>query len=166
MSTLAPRFEELRALLAGARRVVVSGHEKADGDAVGAVAALRRHLEIEGKDVTALLLEPLSARYDFMEFAKHYEVFDPPRHAGLLSGADVFILCNLASLARLGPREAPLRGRCARTVCFDHHPCDGDGPADVNVMDCKATATGRIVWDYIRHVEDRWAARIGERCLV
>ena len=47
MSTLTPRFEELRALLADVERVVVSGHAKADGDAVGAIAAMRRHLELE-----------------------------------------------------------------------------------------------------------------------
>jgi phosphoesterase RecJ-like protein len=166
MSTLAARFEELRSLLAGANRVVVSGHERADGDAVGAVAALRRHLEIEGKDVTALLLEPLSARYSFMEFARRYEVFDPARHAPLLASADVFILCDLSAMARLGPLEAPVRASRARTVCFDHHPCESDGPADINVMDCKATATGRIVWDYIRHVEGRVDREIAESVFV
>ncbi len=166
MSTLAGRFEELRGLLEGASRVVVSGHEKADGDAVGAVAALRRHLEIEDKDVTAVLLEPLSARYDFMEFARHYTVFDPARHERLLADAEIVILCDLSSLSRLGALEAPLRKSTARTVCFDHHPCENGGPADLNLLDSKATATGRIVWDYIRHVGARVDREIAESVFV
>ena len=88
MSALSPRFDRLRELLAGRRRVVVSCHEKADGDAVGAVGALRRHLELEGHDVRALLLEPISARYAFMEFARRHEVYSPARHDELLAAGE------------------------------------------------------------------------------
>jgi phosphoesterase RecJ-like protein len=166
MSALHPRFDELRELLEQAESVVVSGHTKADGDAVGAIAALRRHLELEGKQVTALLLEPISPRYEFMQFARHHEVFDPERHAKLVRDADVFIMCDLSALARLGPLEQPVREGKARTVCVDHHPCEDEGPADINLMDERATATGRIVWDYIRHVEARVDREIAESVFV
>jgi phosphoesterase RecJ-like protein len=166
MSTLSPRFDELRALRDEAQKVVVSGHTKADGDAVGAISALRRHLELDGKQVTALLLEPLSPRYEFMQFAKRYEVYDPHLHAGLVRDADVFIMCDLSSLARLGPLEQPIREGKARTVCVDHHPCEDHGPADVNLMDERATATGRIVWDYIQHVGARVDREIAESVFV
>jgi len=161
-SPLAPRFVELQALLGGARSVVVAGHERADGDAVGAVGSLRRHLELEGKQVMALLCEPLSPRYAFMEFARRHEVWSPERHGDLLAAADVFVMCDLNSLARLGPLREPLEAGRARTVCFDHHPCDDGGPADLNLLDSTATATGRIVWDYIRHAKGRIDHEIAE----
>ena len=166
MSRLAPRFEELRTLLDGARTVVVSGHTKADGDAVGAVAALRRHLELEGRHVTALLREPLSPRYDFMQFARRHEVYSAARHDKLVREAAVFVMCDLSSLARLGPLEEPVREGSCKTVCIDHHPCEDNGPADVNLLDPEATATGRIVWDYIRHVEGRIDREIAESVFV
>jgi phosphoesterase RecJ-like protein len=166
MSTLSPRFDELRELLDEAQSVVVSGHTKADGDAVGAISALRRHLELDGKQVTALLLEPLSPRYDFMQFAKHHEVYDPAEHADLVRDADVFIMCDLSSLGRLGPLEGAVRDGKARTVCVDHHPCEDGGPAHVNLMDERATATGRIVWDYIQHVGARVDREIAESVFV
>jgi phosphoesterase RecJ-like protein len=166
MPPLTTRFDELKALIAGSTRVVVAGHARADGDSVGAVSALRRHLEIEGKEVTALLLEPLSPRYAFMEFHRHYEVFDPVRHAPLLAAADVFIMCDLSSVSRLGALgEAVEASRC-RTVCVDHHPCEDEGPADVNLLDSTATASGRIVWDYIRHVGGRVDREIAEGVFV
>ncbi|HZM00091.1 MAG TPA: DHH family phosphoesterase [Planctomycetota bacterium] len=156
----------MRTLLEGAATVVVSGHTKADGDAVGAVAAVRRHLELEGRHVTALLLEPLSPRYAFMQFARRHEVYSPARHDELVRQAAVFVMCDLSSLSRLGPLEVPVReGRC-RTVCIDHHPCEDQGPADVNLLDSQATATGRIVWDYIRHVEGRVDREIAESVFV
>jgi phosphoesterase RecJ-like protein len=166
MSTLSARFDELKGLLDEARSVVVSGHAKADGDAVGAVAALRRHLELEGKSVTALLLEPLSPRYGFMAFNDRYEVYEPERHAGQVRDADVFVMCDLSSLPRLGPLQGPLaEGRC-RTVCIDHHPCENGGPAEINLLDPRATASGRIVWDYIRHVGGQVDAEIAESVFV
>jgi bifunctional oligoribonuclease and PAP phosphatase NrnA len=166
MSSLTPRFDELRTLLDGAETVVVAGHTKADGDAVGAVAALRRHLELEGRHVTALLLEPLSPRYAFMQFAKRHEVYSPARHEAVVRDAAVFVMCDLSSLSRLGPLEKPVREGSCKTVCIDHHPCEDQGPADVNLLDQKATATGRIVWDYIQHVEGRIDREIAEAVFV
>ena len=166
MSSLTPRFDELRTLLDGAGSVVVAGHTKADGDAVGAVAALRRHLELEGQHVTALLLEPLSPRYSFMRFAKRHEVYSPARHDALVRSCAIFIMCDLSSLSRLGALEKPVREGSCKTVCIDHHPCEDQGPADVNLLDQKATATGRIVWDYIQHVEGRIDREIAEAVFV
>jgi phosphoesterase RecJ-like protein len=162
MSVLSARFDRLAALLDGRKRVVVTCHEKADGDAVGAVGALRRHLDLAGHDVTALLLEPLSPRYAFMEFARRHEVWDPARHAALIQDADIFVMCDLSSLPRLGPIKPLLAGSKAATVCIDHHPCDNDGPAQLNLLDPRATASGRIVWDYVRHVGGRVDREIAE----
>ena len=166
MSVLTPRFDQFRALLSGRRKVVVTCHEKADGDAVGAVAALRRHLELEGHEVLALLLEPISARYDFLEFARRHEVWNPARHAEAVAGADIFVMCDLSAPARLGPLAAALAGTRAATVCIDHHPCEDDGPAGINLLDPRATASGRIVWDYVRHVGGRVDREIAESVFV
>lgn len=166
MSALAPRFDELRSLLEGAERVIVAGHERADGDSVGAVSSLRRHLELENRPVTALLCEPLSPRYAFMEFHRRHEVWDAAKHADLLQSADVFIMCDLSSYSRLGPLAEPLARSSARKVCIDHHPCEEGGPADINLLDPGATATGRIVWDYIRHVGGRVDREIAEGVFV
>jgi phosphoesterase RecJ-like protein len=78
----------------------------------------------------------------------------------------VFIMCDLSSLSRLGPLERPVREGRASTVCVDHHPCEDGGPADVNLMDETATATGRIVWDYIQHVGGRVDREIAESVFV
>jgi bifunctional oligoribonuclease and PAP phosphatase NrnA len=166
MTPLSARFDELKGLIAGCSRVVVAGHARADGDSVGAVAALRRHLEIEGKEVTALLLEPLSPRYAFMEFSRHYEVFDSARHVSLLASADVFIMCDLSSIGRLGPLGEAVAAAGCSTVCVDHHPCEDEGPADINLLDSTATASGRIAWDYIRHVGGRVDREIAEAVFV
>jgi phosphoesterase RecJ-like protein len=116
------------------------------------VAALRRHLELEGKLVTALLTSPVSPRYAFMEFVRRYEVFDPRQHGEVVHDADVVILCDLSSLPRLGALHDPIAASRATSVCFDHHPCENGGPADLNLLDPRATATGCIAWEYIQHV--------------
>ncbi len=166
MDALSDRFDQLQDLLSSADSVVVTGHENADGDAVGAVAALRRHLELADRNVTALLSAPLSPRYDFMEFGRRYEVYADDRHRELVTGADVFVMCDLSTWGRLGPLEEPARAGTATTVCIDHHPCEGDGPADLNLLDPTATATGRLVYDYIRHVDGQVDREIAESVFV
>ncbi|MCB9897233.1 MAG: bifunctional oligoribonuclease/PAP phosphatase NrnA [Planctomycetes bacterium] len=153
-------------MLGQAETVVIAGHEKADGDAVGAVAAMRRHLEIEGKRVKAILTEPLNPRYAFMEFGRSYEVYEPRRHDALLQSCDVFVMCDLSSMPRLGPLLGGLEGTSATTVCFDHHPCENDGPAAINVLDPRATATGVLVYDYIQHVGGTIDREIAESVFV
>lgn len=159
-------YDRLRGALQDAGSIVISGHENADGDAVGAVGALRRHLEMADKKVTALLLEPLSSRYGFMEFARHYEVYDPAQHDALLREADVFIMCDLSSFSRLGRLRKAVEDSGITTICVDHHPCENGGPADVNVLDDTATATGRIAWDYIQHVDGKVDREIAESVFV
>ena len=166
MAGIEARFDELKTVLDEAQRIVISGHENADGDAVGAVSALRRHLEIEDKEVSALLLEPLSPRYGFMEFGRHYEVYDVEAHRELLDETDVFVICDLSSWRRMGALSHIGDRDDLTTVCIDHHPHEGEGPATVNLLDPGATATGRIVWDYIQHVGGRVDREIAESVFV
>jgi len=166
MDALHHAFDGLRALCESANTVVITGHERADGDAVGAVAALRRHLELEGKQVTALLDAPLNPRYDFMQFRKHYEVYTPEEHDELLRSADVFVMCDLSSRDRLGPLAGPAFEGGAKSVCIDHHPCDDGGPADLNILDPSATATGTLVHRYIQHAGGAIDKQIAESVFV
>jgi len=166
MEALSERFDQFQELLLSADSIVVTGHENADGDAVGAVAALRRHLELTGRHVTAMLTAPLSPRYGFMEFGRNYEVYDPDQHAELVQSADLFVMCDLSSMGRLGALEKPAQASRAKTVCIDHHPCEGEGPADLNLLDASATATGRLVYDFIKHVGGKIDREIAESVFV
>lgn len=168
MSVLVEQFETLRDALDGAEHVVITGHARADGDAVGAVAALRRHCELAGAEPLALLNEPLSGRYTFMTFDRKYEVYDPARHEQAVRSADVVVMCDLAIPTRLGNIHDAFMGSSATKVCIDHHPWagNGDGPLDINLVDATSTATGRIVWDYVQHVEGRIDREIAESVFV
>lgn len=168
MSVLAEQFDVLRDALDGAERIVITGHARADGDAVGAVAAMRRHCELRGAEPVALLNEPLSGRYTFMAFERKYDVYDPVRHESLVRDADVVVMCDLAIPERLGRIHDAFMGSSGTRVCIDHHPWagTGDGPLDVNLIDATSTATGRIVWDYVQHVEGRVDREIAESVFV
>lgn len=166
MDALRPRFDAVRALLDEAETIVVTGHERPDGDAVGAVGALRRHLELRGKSVDAILTDPLSPRYGFMEFARRHEVYDPQLHEQRVLEADVIVLCDLSNLGRMGPMRKVVQQSSAATICFDHHPSPEGGPADINVLDPRATATGCLVYDYIRHVGGEIDREIAESVFV
>ena len=52
--------------LAGKRRVLISSHEKPDGDALGASLALRRILAANGVEALLVGYEPLAGRYRFL----------------------------------------------------------------------------------------------------
>jgi len=166
MSRMTKSFDDFRECFSKEVSVVVTGHRDADGDAFGAIAALRRHFELEDVEVLALLSEPLSRRYTFMTAASKYEVYDPDRHDVLIQKAGVVVVCDLSSLSRLGRMQAVVEASSGTLVCIDHHPCEGGGPGKVNLLDEKATATGRIVWDYIHHVEGAIDREIAEAVFV
>ena len=60
---LSPEQEHALGVLKDARRIVLTGHERPDGDCIGAQAALTRVLEALGKDVTILNPDPPEARF-------------------------------------------------------------------------------------------------------
>lgn len=144
-----------------ARAVVVCGHVRPDGDAVGAVLGLTLALREAGIPAVPTLADAGSeppATYAFLPgFALYTQLAD-------LEQPDVFVALDTPNLDRLGDAAA-LAGAAENLIVIDHHP-DNAEFGTVNVVDSSAAASGQLVWRLLDRLEVRPSPEVALCCYV
>lgn len=137
-------FERVAAALKQCRRVIVTSHVRADGDAVGSVAALTLALRQLGKTVYPILDSQIPSRFQFVndETAITYS-----RAVDVLPEADAFVMVDCAALDRLGDARRFLSDM-ERTIAIDHHASNMHF-AELSLVDEHASSTGEILYRLI-----------------
>ena len=111
-------------LISEASRVVVAGHIRPDGDALGSTAALALYLQGMGKDVTVVFPDtpadnlrfilPTSVRYAFADK-------DPEKVKEAADRAQLLFLLDCNAFSRTESIAGILAGASAGKVLIDHH---------------------------------------------
>jgi phosphoesterase RecJ-like protein len=143
-----------------ASSVVVCGHLKPDGDAIGSVLGLTLALRQAGIPAVPTLADdrPAPKTYEFLPgFALFMPVSD-------LEVPDVFVALDTPGFGRLGIAEELAR-RAETLIVIDHHP-DNDEFGTVNVLDSRAAASGQMVWRLIERLEIDPSPEIALCCYV
>lgn len=136
------------------QRPVLVTHRRPDGDGLGALAGMGHILRARGARPVAMLFEPLSARYDFLEAPGGWTLFS--EKAGGLSGADSLVILDTCSLSQLEPL-APSLPTAPPTLVIDHHltrDAIGVRPQDMQLIDPTAGATCLIVAEWLAALEE------------
>ncbi len=130
-------LEELR----GAEKLLLTTHERPDGDAVGSLAAMQQVLAALGKDALAFLAAdefPLPYEYRFIRLQGL--VTEPPED--LCERVLVFLDCG--NIDRT-PADV-LKHEDNKSLNIDHHH-DNTRFGTVNHVDGSASCTAEMVWD-------------------
>jgi phosphoesterase RecJ-like protein len=125
--------------LRGARRIASLCHENPDADTLGAALAVALIAERLGKEYEIVCADRPAPMYSFLP--RFDQIVSEP--TGL---ADVAVVCDAATLERIGPIASRYAAWLARTeiVNIDHHVTNlGFGTA--NLVDATAAATCEIV---------------------
>ena len=137
-------FHHAIVALRHASSVVVCGHVRPDGDAVGSVLGMTlalREAGISAVPTYADVDEPPTT-YSFLPGFGLYapaEQLDPP---------DVFIAMDTPVPDRLGLAEY-LVSAAQTVIVFDHH-LDGHEFGEINIVDSTASATAQLVWEFAK----------------
>lgn len=139
---LAPDQQAAVELLRSARRFVLCGHMRPDGDVLGAEAALASVLTGLGKEVWVINPDAPEARYDYLVRGL--------RHRAWSAGAelpvhDVAVMLDFCEPERLGALEKPLFAAPSKKLVVDHHVHGGKVFWDAAFVDVRAAATGLLV---------------------
>jgi phosphoesterase RecJ-like protein len=129
-------------ILTGAQRFLLVGHERPDGDCIGAQAALARVLEARGKQVVILNPGDPGPRYSELLEACPFQVHGKngvPEH-------EVLVLLDANELSRCGAMAPALLAADSRKLVIDHHPPPMVRWWDAAFFDAGASASGLIVW--------------------
>lgn len=136
-------------LLSSAQSFLLVGHERPDGDCVGAQAALARVLAARGKQVLILNPDDPGPRYAELLEACPFQAYAK----GELPAHEVLVLLDANELSRCGAMASGLLAADSRKLVIDHHPAPETRWWDAAFFDAGASASGLIVW--------RIAAKLG-----
>ena len=139
-------FIAAKKLLAGKRRILISGHLSPDGDALGSMIALARLLCQNGYEAYATADLNALGKPGFLSGV---EALIPVRKLKRQKKFDLFIAVDCSDLDRLPPEVRPIAEKTER-LCIDHHVTNDGSFAPVTVMDSTASSTGEIIWRFAK----------------
>lgn len=144
-----------------AKSVVVCGHVRPDGDAVGSVLGLTLALRDNGIAAVPTLADDESAAPDTYGWLPGFGLYVA---ASQLEVPDVFVALDTPNLDRLGV-AGELASKAATLIVMDHHP-DATEYGHISVLDPTAAATSQLVWRLIKELDSPPAAETALCCYV
>ena len=126
--------EALARELRGARRVLVTTHQKPDGDALGSVLAVVRACAAVGVAAEGWVVDPCEGNLRSFEGATKVTHVHPKRAQMPAGEFDLAVVVDTGAWAQLEVIAPWLRERHERVIGFDHH-ARGDAVAARRVVD-------------------------------
>lgn len=137
-------LEEAAQKLTSANSVVVTIHVQPDGDALGSLLAMARHLKKMGKNVCATWGEKINIPEHYLWLPGVSDIVDFDR----CIDAELLLALDCANEHRLGLMEQRLPS-FKDIINIDHH-IDNSKFGTINVLDFDSSATCEIVYDLLR----------------
>ncbi|MFH1748010.1 MAG: bifunctional oligoribonuclease/PAP phosphatase NrnA [Planctomycetota bacterium] len=147
------QYHNVKEWLKQCRRPLVCTHQRADGDALGALAGMSLVLQRWGAKVTPALFDPFPTGYEPLAAMVKWCYWDELR-AGGEEKYDALIILDTCARAQLEPLEAYLP-RAPRILVIDHHTTRdeiGVRPGDLRLIDESASAACLILAEWLRGV--------------
>ena len=135
-------YAAAKKLIAGAKRILVSGHLSPDGDSLGSMLAMARLLRNAGHEAFATADLNALGKPGFLEGVGD---LIPVRKLKRQKKFDLFVAVDCASFERMPPEVRPVAEKLPK-LCIDHHVTNDGSFADVSIVDPTASSTGEIVW--------------------
>ena len=129
------------------KRPLLLTHAKPDGDALGALAAMRAVLRLGGADPVALLYDPNSSRYAMFDSYAPMRRWGVDWHAADMTAIDGILILDTCTYNQLAPIADWLRSSTLPKMVVDHH-VTRDDLADAYLIDEHAAATCLILHDW------------------
>ncbi len=144
-------YKRVSAWLEGCQRPLLLSHQRADGDSLGALAAMGRVLERRGARPAVMLFEPPPESYRVLHHLAHWLVWNEAAQR-VLPECDAVIIVDTCALTQLEPAAEYLRD-APRTLVIDHHATRdpiGTRAGDLRVLDETASAACLLVAEWAR----------------
>ncbi|MCX6355221.1 MAG: bifunctional oligoribonuclease/PAP phosphatase NrnA [Candidatus Aureabacteria bacterium] len=154
-------FKKIIPIIEKGRRFVITGHEHADGDALGSQLALYYLLAQMGKTVHAINCDPPQKKFLFVDPQRVVKVHTPGSGLGPFASCDAWFIVDTSALLRIGSLGEVVPQVTCPKVVIDHHTFNPEESfADINCIDDKAVATAILVYKLGRRLGCRIDKRI------
>ena len=143
-----------------ATSVVICGHIRPDGDAIGSTLGMALALREAGIPAVPTLASRSTPPSTYA-FLPGFALFVPAED---LAAPDVFVAVDSPNPERLGLAE-PLMRAAKTVIVIDHHPDAGEyGVA--NILDSKSASAGELVWSLAKELDKTPSADVALCCYV
>jgi phosphoesterase RecJ-like protein len=141
-------WNRVLSIIRSGSRFVVTGHEHADGDAFGSQLALYWFLRQRGKKVRAINCDEPQKRLRFIDPDNTVEIYPPGGGAEWIGPCDAWFVVDTCALLRIGAMGELVPVLPCPKITIDHHVFAKEEEfADLNLIDEKAVATGKLIYD-------------------
>ncbi len=146
--------KELKKLIDEADHILLICHINPDGDAIGAMLAMRSWINSRGKDAGMLSPNALQKFLLWMNDVDRVVDFhhNPDTGSELINNADLIIMVDFNAASRMGKAEQLVISSKAKKVMIDHHP-DPSAFADLVVSDVSRSSTSELVYFLVNGME-------------
>lgn len=136
----------IAATLRGTKRVAITTHINADGDAAGSVAAMARLLPQMGIEARIVNPTPWPSTFAFLLDGGLRDMGG--KGAAALAGVDALIALDVSDMKRLGHLADAVRALRVPRIVIDHHVPTEEPAGELLLDDIGACATGELVYDF------------------
>lgn len=135
------KLDKFKELVDKAETIAIGSHINPDGDNLGSTLALRKSLELYGKDVEVLANDTIDNYLHFIPEKENYK--EPQRQS-----YDLFMILDCSEFERIGEKLTPIARASKNTLVIDHH-VGGGIDTDLNLIYDTAPATCELVFEII-----------------
>lgn len=148
------QLEGLREYLAQPRNIVITTHQKPDGDAMGSSLALFNYLKPLGHNVRVITPTEYPDYFDWMPGEEEvWNYLENPNLSQIaVAEADLVFCLDFNDLGRIEPLDAHILASSAQIVLIDHHLNPKDF-AQYILHDTKACSTCELVFRFLQCFE-------------
>lgn len=125
--------------------IFLCSHVQPDGDNIGSTIALYMAIKKKKENVKVVKTDEIPSDYLFLP---NIQVF---KEYSLDEQVDLFISLDSSDVERLGPGKELLK-KAKKIINIDHHVTN-NGFGDINIVLPSASATGEIVYKFIKHMD-------------
>ncbi len=141
-------FEAAKKALAGAKRILISGHLSPDGDSLGSMIALSRLLTAAGWQAFATADVNALGKLKFLDGVNDIIPVRKLKRRKF----DLFIAVDCAAFSRMPPEVKPVAEKLP-CICIDHHVTNDGTFGIAQIVDPAASSAGELVWRFAKWMD-------------
>ena len=142
-------WKDLDKLIKNSKRIVLSTHEKPDGDGLGSSIAFYYYLVKKNIDVRIIQPSPYPEIYKIIDPDKIVETYNNQDQEWIKS-CDLLILFDIGNYKRAGSVSKIAIDNNINIACIDHHKNEDEEIFSASIIDIDIPATGQLVWKYLK----------------
>ncbi|MDO5048041.1 MAG: bifunctional oligoribonuclease/PAP phosphatase NrnA [Anaerococcus sp.] len=134
------KLDQFKEMIDQSQTIAIGSHINPDGDNLGSTLALRKSLELYGKDVEVLANDTVDDYLKFLPEIDHYAKAKRDSY-------DLFIILDCSEFDRIG-KLTEIARKSKKTLVVDHH-VKGKISTDLNIIYDTAPATCELIFEII-----------------